>query len=494
MSTALRLYLVTAGAGAVVMALEIYAGRMLAPIFGNSVYVWGSAISVFLAALAVGYVLGGRLADRTPRLDRLGRLLLLASVCLLLLVLFSKPTLDSLGRSLSGSRFSPLLAATLLFGPPTVLLATVSPFAIRLAARDLAGLGNVAGRLFALSTGGSLAGALGCTFVLIPWLDREGILELLLLVTLALTMLAASDRASENRWVLATALLLALVPWVRMAAESSEEPLALRVTPYQTIEVRERDGRRTLVSDGVPHSALELGTGEPALSYPRYAIAPLLFGRPDSALILGLGGGTTGRYLQRGLPELELDFVEIDRAMAELARDYMGFEQSGRVRLHLGDARRFLADSERRWDLVFCDTYLGLSVPFHLTTVEFFRLVRSRLDEGGVVAVNVAAPIDQPFTAALVATLRRVFPQLYAFDVPGVGNVVLVATLEEERLSEAELLERAKRLGAELPFDPTLEEVARRRVETEDLDARDLVLRDDHAPVDRLLHLGRRPR
>src|ERR1044071_9431568 len=190
MPARLRFYWVVAGCGAVLMALEILASRVLAPHFGNSVYVWGSIISVFLAALARGYLWGGRLADREPSLAALGRLIALAAVFEAVLLLAGPRLAAAFGEWTGHSPGGTLIAASVLFGPASLMLAAVSPYAVRLAARDISGLGNTAGRLYALSTLGSLAGTLGCTFLLIPFLNLPHILELLVGLTAATAIVA----------------------------------------------------------------------------------------------------------------------------------------------------------------------------------------------------------------------------------------------------------------------------------------------------------------
>ncbi|HET9767300.1 MAG TPA: fused MFS/spermidine synthase, partial [Thermoanaerobaculia bacterium] len=258
----LRFYWVVAACGAVIMALEILASRVLAPAFGNSVYVWGSIISVFLAALAVGYRLGGRLADREPSLPALGRLVLLAALSQALLLFAGQPVVNWLGRWTGGSPGGTLLAATVLFGPASLLLATVSPYAIRLAARDIAALGDTAGRLFALSTAGSLVGTLGCTFVLIPLLQLQPLLALLVgLTTLtALVAIAGSGRREAWSYALAGALMVATA--VKGVRPPPLPPLTLYsgITPYQNLTVGDVDDRRFLTSNGTLHSAVMRAT------------------------------------------------------------------------------------------------------------------------------------------------------------------------------------------------------------------------------------------
>jgi len=195
---ALRFYIVVSVTGAVIMALEILSSRILAPEFGNSVFVWGSIISVFLAALSIGYYLGGRFADRNPEITTLARLISLAALFQAGLIVVGGPITSAIGSLTHGSPAGTLLATTILFGPPSILLATVSPFVVRLAARDLSELGNTAGRLYAVSTAGSLVGTLLCTFVLIPHLEVRQILSLLLLATALVAILGLFGRRLEK--------------------------------------------------------------------------------------------------------------------------------------------------------------------------------------------------------------------------------------------------------------------------------------------------------
>ncbi len=493
-----RLAWVVAAGGGILMALEILASRVLAPEFGSSVYVWGSIISVFLAALSLGYAWGGRLADRDPRLAGLGRLVAWAALAQGALLLSARPAAAWLGGQTQdlagGSAWGTLLAAAALFGPPSVLLGVISPYAVRLAAGDLARLGVTAGRLYALSTAGSLAGTLGCTFVLVPFLTLEQGLALLLGLT-ALTALAALA-GSFRRAPLPALLSIALAGLAVQSGTVEREPpgglLFERMTPYQTLRVRESGGVRYLESDRVLHSGMRLADGEPALAYPRVAAAALLLAPEiDSMLVLGMGAGHAGLHLQRHRPAMTVDFVDVDPAVPEAAARWFGFEEAPGRRVHVADARRFLDRAGRRWDYIYCDTYIGLSVPFHLTTREFLLLVRERLEPGGVFGLNLAGGLGQPFPRAIYRTVVEVFPRAWAFAVPGSGNLLVLATGDDGPVpSAAELALRAQALDRRHGFDPALSDLVARQLR-EGVDFSDTpVLSDRFAPVDRLLHLG----
>jgi spermidine synthase len=520
----LRFYWVVGACGGVLMALEILSSRILAPYFGNSVYVWGSIISVFLGALSLGYVWGGRLADRHPSLAALARLLALAAACQEALLLAGSRSAAALAGWTGASPAGTLLAAAALFGPASVLLATVSPYAVRLAARDLGRLGDTAGRLYALSTLGSLGGTLVATFLLIPFFELRHVLALLTAATAATALVAAAGGEAGARRpepptpaaaapaaapavarapalararALAPALLALLVLAAALAAflpdaNPGSELIYQRTTPYQTLAVKERAGVRYLESDRVQQAAVQLADGEPAMRYPRFAAASLLLNpRPRRLLALGMGGGSVGSYLQRRLPELAVDYVDIDPAVPELAQRFLLLRAGPRTTITVADGRRFLAGAgARAWDVVYCDTYIGRSVPFHLTTIEFLDEVKRHLAAGGSFGLNLAAGLADPFSKAMYRTVLERFGAVYLFKVGGASNVLVLAT-DAPGVPRPQLLARARELDRALPgFDPSFSSMAHARMAV-GLEAVDVpLLRDDFAPVDRLIHLG----
>ncbi|MCG8456518.1 MAG: fused MFS/spermidine synthase, partial [Holophagales bacterium] len=313
----LRFYTVVVLPATMLMALEMVSSRLLAPEFGNSVYVWGSIISVFLAAMSLGYAIGGHLADRRSRLHTLGILLLLATLSQALVLYFGRPAVAWLGELTGGSSGGTLLATTVLFGPPTVLLATVSPFVVRLAASKLELLGNTAGRLFALSTMGSLAGTLGATFVLIPSLSLDGIFRLLAFGTLLASALAFLEKpilSAGNAKALAAVLAVAVILILPLPSFDGDGAgytvLEERITPYQTLKVVDWGSVISLYSDNTTHGGMRKADGRPAVAYVTHAASALLL-RPDieSVLLLGMGSGSVGTYLRSPKPHLEGEFA-----------------------------------------------------------------------------------------------------------------------------------------------------------------------------------------
>ena len=488
----LRFYWVVAAGGAILMALEILSSRVLAPHFGNSVYVWGSIISVFLGALSVGYLWGGWLADREPSMAALGRLIVLAAVFQAIVLLAGSRLTAWLGEITGGTPAGTLLAASVLFGPASVLLATVSPYAVRLAARDLGVLGNTAGRLYALSTLGSLAGTLGCTFGLIPFLELRQIIGLLTAATAATAgvALAGSVRRQAPAAVLAVLVLAVAIPAAFLPQRLAGDLIYERVTPYQTLEVRERNGVRTLESDRIRQAAVRMSDGESMLLYPRYAAAAWLL-KPDirRILVIGLGGGNVGSYLRRRIPGLTVDYVDIDPAVLEVARRFLAFHAGPADRVTVADGRNFLRASPQSWDFIYCDAYIGLSVPFHLTTVQFLDEVKRHLTPGGVFGLNLSVGLSDPFSQAMYRTVRERFRSVYLLSVWGAPNSEVLAA-DMPGLTPAELVARGRELDRRWRFDPPLAAAAARRQAVSFEEASVPVLSDEFAPVDRLIQLG----
>lgn len=485
-----QFYLVVLIPAAVLMALEIVSSRLLAPQFGSSVYVWGSIIGVFLAAMSAGYAWGGYLADRRPSMATLGHLVLGAAVAQAVVIITGRSLVAELGALTGGSPAGTLLAVGVLFAPTTVFLATVSPYAVKLATQDLQLLGGTAGRLYALSTAASLAGTLCATFVLIPNLQLDTIFRLLLALTAAVSMVAfVSEGRSRSRELVLASILLMFSGWGWNSAVDSPY-LAERMTPYQTIHIYDRGGIRFMTGDGVIQSAVEAATGKPWLAYAWQAPTALLI-QPEMErmLVLGMGAGSVGHAMRQGLPELDIDYVDIDPAVPELSTEYMYFQTDERSRVHIDDARRYLQNREETWDYIYADTYIGLSVPFHLTTVEFFAEVRDHLTPGGVFGINVAADVEHPFVRAIIRSASQTFENVSIFGIHGWDNQLVLATNGPVPPDRKAYVNVARELANRYAFEPSLPQMAGWLVER-DLDLTDAyLLTDRYAPVSHLLKL-----
>jgi len=444
------------------MGLEILAGRLLAPTFGNSVFTWGSVIGVFLAALAAGYWLAGRRAAEGASRGALASLLLLAAAYVALVMVAAQPVVGWLATLSLPDRFAPLLPVTALFGPPTVLLGFISPYGAELLETD--STGDASGHVYALGTAGSLLGAFGTTFLLLPELGIAGT-ELvcgLVLAGAAVPLVARRGdqrpRGRSGRYGRALSRVIPVVLVLVVAfAFVGTTPVGGSVvhqtqTEYQQLQVTQEGDIRTLYLDGAPHSAMDVT--EPrryVFEYTRYFHLPHVVRddpEVDRVLFVG-GGGFSGpkRYLSE-FPNATVDVVELDPEVVRTAREYFRVPETPRLTVHTMDGRRFLQETNRTYDVVVLDAYRADEVPYHLTTVEFMRIVEDRLAEDGAVVANLISATDgsaSTFYRAEYRTMDRVFGQVYSFPTSDTGslqNIELVATTTETRVTQATLRER----------------------------------------------------
>src|SRR5918999_2340511 len=417
------------GAGIGALATEITASRLLAPYFGSSTIVWANLIGIVLASLALGYWLGGRIADRRPEPALLGMIVLAAAVCIAVVPFVSKPFLDltveGLDEASVGAIVGSFVAVLLLCAPPVVLLGMVSPFAIRLAVSSIETAGAVAGRLYALSTAGSLLGTFLPALVLIPAVGTQRTF----LVVAALLAVSSSFLLGARSLVVAV-LLAALVALPPGAVKAKEGLLHEETSYHQYIQVvEEDDGRRLLyLNEGVAvHSVWRRDDVLTGGVWDAFLALPQLLGRQlERVAILGNAAGTTARALGVYYPEAEIDGVELDPAVSRVGKRYFGLEDNPQLTVHDADARPFLRRTRQRYDLIVADAYHQPYVPFYLATREFFRLARERLPPGGIVALNVATvPDDRRLVDELAGTLAAVFPEVRVWPVLRFNHVVV---------------------------------------------------------------------
>ncbi len=437
-----------AGAGS--LATEIGAARLLAPYYGSSTVVWANVIGLVLASLSLGYWLGGRLADRHPSPRALGGIVLSAAVLIAAVTFVARPLLDlsveGLDQLSAGAVIGSFFGVLLLFAPPVTLLGMVAPFAIRLAITNVADAGSVAGRLYALSTIGSLLGTFLSALVTIPLIGTQRTL----LLSAALVALAGGLLLG-GRWLLVAVGIAALLAVPTGAIKPQAGLLHEEESLYQYIQVVERgDAHRLYLNEGIAvHSVWrsdELLTGGVWDTF--LALPPLLGRPPERVAILGNAGGTTARAFGRFYPDTRIDGVELDGAVSQVGRRYFGLGDNPLLEVHTADARPFLRRTDERYDLIFVDAYRPPYVPFYLATREFFALARDRLKPGGAIALNVSTvPSDRRLAEGIARTLRSELPQVVTWQPLRFNQIVIGL----DRVTSPEVLrERALRAPGEI--------------------------------------------
>ena len=447
--------------GAAVMSLELLGSRLLAPVFGNSILVWGSLIGVVLSALSAGYYIGGKLADLKPSFQILSSLIFAAGLLVLSLPAIAPSLFNAVIELNISGQYSPLLATTFLLGPPSVLLGTVSPYAIRLVASSVERLGKAAGNLYALSTLGSIAGTFVTVFLLIPLFGVNKIIFGMGALLLVVAFVGLSLRLKAIVLMILVVLPFAAPYMVSRQLTVATYTLALgdtiyeTDTPYHHLVVADyydptvQSTVRVLIMDDNLHSAMDLqNPNRTVFAYTDYFnLAFLLNPNITRVLFVGGGGFTGPKQFLRDYPNVTVDVVEIDPEVISVAETYFGVNASNpRLHIYNNDGRVFLQQTSMRYDLIVLDAYSRSYVPFHLMTSEFFQLISTHLTANGAVISNLISGItadNDQLLAAEANTMHTIFPNVYTFAVDGTSysdaqNVEILATKSSRPFTEAD--------------------------------------------------------
>lgn len=505
-----RLKLLVFVCGAVLMALEMAGSRVLAIHFGSSIYVWGSIIGIFLAALSLGYYAGGVLSDWRPSFLFLNLLMLTAGLWLLALPFYDNFVCRGILSLNIGDRAGPLLATAVLFGGPSVLLGVVSPFSVRLSARSIERMGNVSGRLYAISTLGSIFGTLMTAFWLIPAIRVSRILLVLgtCLILLPIVVMPKSRRALVASAVCALIAFgsfwltprppLPLGPRQSLVFESDSAYHYVSVVDDQALKMR------MLRFNNSPQSIINLEPPHESKSYTTaFHLGRIFNPEIKRILVIGGGGGIGPRIFTALDPVVVVDLVEIDPLVVEVSQKFFHLQSGLRLRIHVEDGRKFVRESTERYDLIILDAYTsGGQVPFHLTTQEFLKQIHGALAPRGVFLVNIFSALEGAKSRIFRSeykTIQTIFQTTHLFALPlnneirNAGsfypanrrNIILVAQDGSGSWDLNSIVKRAEEIVAQgLAPSPTLIRDARSfytfPIQTNDVP----VLRDDFAPVD----------
>jgi spermidine synthase len=514
----LIVYVVAFITGAIVMSFEMLGSRYLGPFFGSGIFTWASLISTVLAALCVGYFLGGAIADRHPSVLVLAGIVAVGSVYLVVLPTFAQPVLQFFVASIDDIKLGSLLSALAIMFFPVALLGTYSPFAIRLLLPSRANSGLVSGTVYGVSTAGSILGTLGTTFYLIPLIGSRAITFTLGISGLvASVLLLAGSRAGGRTRLGALVALVATsllsMPASPLSAEELFDPqiradllkhkdglIAHTETAYNDIFVSKV---KTLLKMSFQwkgwyfyESAVNLVDGDdlPMLYARVVGLAAVYPQDIKRVLVLGLGGGAVPLYLARFLPDATVDSVEVDPGVIEAAKKYFGLRETERFHLIESDGRIYLNRHSEKYDIIVLDAFSGSYIPFHMMTKEFYQLVRDHLAPHGVVAINILPSVK--LYDSNVRTLKLVFDNLDFFDSgdPTVDETNVIVFGRSDAASEDQQRQQAAAAQQRYKFHFDLSQlIAARRIPAPKA-ANGEVFTDDFAPVNVYDALGRRYR
>jgi spermidine synthase len=450
------LELVVFVSGSLVMIYEIIGSRILAPYIGTSTYIWTSLIGVILGSLSLGYWFGGKMADKQPNLRVLSSVMFIGGAILSVTIIIQNIILSLVASFPIRLELKAVIAACILFAPASVLFGFVTPYAIRLKMQSVENAGKTVGRLYALSTVGSIFGTFLAGFILLPFLGSSRTMYILAGLMFGLALLLAPF----GKQIISIFLLL-LLPTSIIFNElylfnpfSSDKTIDFD-TQYNRVRIMDRTEKaskkklRMMVTDHESaQSAMYLEDEELVIDYTKfYHLLRHFNPNFQKTLIIGGAAYSFPKDYLRLYPNKQIDVVEIDPQMTETARKYFKLEDNPNLKIFHADGRVFLNQNTQKYDVILIDAFTSLySVPFQLTTVEAVREMDKSLSENGVIIVNLITAFEgegAKFLEAGIKTYAEVFPNIFLFkpvddksaSLP--QNVILVATKSKDTKFES---------------------------------------------------------
>lgn len=473
--------------GAVVMILEIAGSRIMAPHLGTSLFVWTSLIGVILGSLSLGYSLGGKLADRKADFKTLSLIIFLSALSIALIAISKEWLLQIITTNIKNVRIGSIIAATILFAPSGILMGMISPYAVKLKLENLQKSGRTIGNLYAISTIGSIAGTFLAGFFLLTYLGNTKLL-IILSATLMLTSALAHTKTVALKLIITLLVLTQIVTTNRQEQSLTKAGTIELETDYSHVKIFNgtRDGTRVKVLNlgQKDNSAIYLDNDDLVFKYTKfYRLAKHFFPEAKSALLIGAGAYSYPKDFLKNFPLAEMDTVEIDSKVTELARKYFDLKENPRLHIYHEDGRTFLNKNIKKYDIIFGDAFRSFySIPYQLTTVEALQKMHDSLTDKGIVLTNVISSIDgkgSKFLKAEYRTYKAIFPQVYIFPVSHPDsetkyqNIMLVAMKS---------VEKADMKSSNSELNTYLEHLYKKEIK-EDFP----ILTDDFAPVDQYI-------
>ncbi len=437
-----KLELLAFGGGFGLMVFELVAARILAPSIGSSTYIWTSVIGVIIAALSLGYYAGGKVADaRSKQLDLAWLHLFVALAVIIVLVVYA-PVLAWVVTILDDPRMQGVVASLILFAPASFLLGMLSPYLAKLNVTSLKTSGSSVASLSALNSVGGIVGTFMAGFILFSYLGSRETLVLVAALMVLLSWLTVPKLQWRARASISVLLgLIVVIPAPVSTVLAIDTPSAR----YSIYEGQFKDSRVRLIATGPNGAQSGVDPAQPDRLVFWYAqqIAELAATLPrhDTILILGGGAYTLPRYFAEKYPEAQIDVAEIDTQLAGIAREHFFYNDPPNVRLIDGDARAYVNQTTKRYDLIVVDVYGDATVPFTFTTKEYGQRMSAITNEEGAVAVNmIAGPrgVCRELFSMLDAPYRTHFSDtVYRMEYPAASRTNIVVGYSRQSLNWA---------------------------------------------------------
>lgn len=444
------LYLTEFFAGMSVMAVELGASRLLAPYFSSSQIVWTIIIGTIMIAMALGNIYGGRTADKSPNPDKLYTRIIISAIWIALIPVVGKYIILGISALLIFTVNSNFLviaafaACMVIFVFPLFLLGTVTPSLVKYSVDNLEDNGKTVGTLGAFNTIGSIIGTFVPTFVTIPAVGTSITFLIFAGILLVLSIVYFVSVHSGKKKIIASSLIFVICCgtgysnsfafWQNNLTYEGE-------SVYNYLQVYEND-KEVVLSTNVLFGVQSVYMKQNRLTgmYYDYAMAAPLMVKDKNisdmqVLILGMGTGTYATQCNKYLGDMNVEGVEIDEKITKLSRQYFSLSEDTPVTTY--DGRAFLNASDKKYDVIMVDAYQDITIPFQMSSVEFFTLVKEHLTDNGVMVVNMnmRGNNEGNINQYLSDTIGRVFGTEYTVDVAGSSNRELFASQNPDIMS-----------------------------------------------------------
>lgn len=411
------------------MAIEMAASRLLAPFFGSSIFVWTNVIGMVLIGLSAGYYIGGKYADKHPDELHFYQIIFIAGVLTGAIPVISQPVLQfsvEAFKTVSVSSFLLSLIATLiLIAIPLFFLGFISPFAIRIETKKVKKAGQTSGRIYSISTVGSIIGVYIPALLTLPFIGTKKTIYMFAIFMLVIAVIGLRKQIFgklkflNQIYVIATAIIIVLALLPQGLISPKPNTIFECESAYNYIRVF-REGNTTYLelNEGIAVQSVYIGENElSGRVWDYFLTCPNFNEDTENVAILGLAGGTAVGYYYKFYPDVKIDGVEIDGKLIEVGRKYFNMTYDTLNAIEM-DGRLFVKTTDKKYDVVIVDAYGHTYIPFHMATKEFFGEIKKILKPDGIVAINIAVlPESDQVKNVIGNTLLEVFPEVYAIPV-----------------------------------------------------------------------------
>ncbi len=496
MKNKILLYATSFFCGMSVMAVELSISRLLAPTFGTSQIIWTVIIGLIMISLSIGNIIGGRSADKNNNLNKLYKIIWGAALWIAVIPFVGKYVIIAVTGLLALFFSNDLLvtgtaiSCLVLFSVPLIGLGMVSPYLVKIGVTDLENAGKTTGKIYAMNTIGSIIGTFLPTFVTIPYIGTN---KTFLLFSLVLNIICLSYflilKVKPIRVIISSLLVLVLI-FLPLSNSYAfwKDCLVEDESVYNYLQVAE-DKDAVYLSTNVAFGVQSVYRKDNKLSglYYDYALMAPQFikgfsaDKPIDLLILGNGTGTYAKQSKIYYKNVQTDAVEIDSKIVELSKEYFGATPD-EATVYETDGRTFLSDKNCKvYDVIMVDAYHDITIPFHMTTKEFFTEVSQHLKPGGILLLNInmKAKGDNPINKYLSQTVKSVMSKVFLCDIQTSTNVLLFASNDTDML--ANFAENTGKLEESNPLKNVSQYV---QSNLQEVTQSDLVFTDDLAPVE----------